>query len=73
MECRVSSEGKEVCGIHTEELYEDYLDGVSIDKIGDTVTEEIKKLSKKQDSSKKQKNVNNYSKVKEDLFIRLFE
>ncbi len=32
MECRVSSEGKEVCGIHTEELYEDYLDGVSIDK-----------------------------------------
>lgn len=25
---------------------EDYLDGVSIDKIGDTVTEEIKKLSK---------------------------
>ena len=30
VECRVSSEGKEVCGIHTEELYEDYLDGVSI-------------------------------------------
>ena len=27
VECRVSSEGKEVCGIHTEELYEDYLDG----------------------------------------------
>ena len=23
VECRVSSEGKEVCGIHTEELYED--------------------------------------------------
>ena len=37
VECRVSSEGKEVCGIHTEELYEDYLDGVSVDKIGDTV------------------------------------
>ena len=41
VECRVSSEGKEVCGIHTEELYEDYLDGVSVDKIGDTVTVEI--------------------------------
>ena len=46
VECRVSSEGKEVCGIHTEELYEDYLDGVSVDKIGDTVTEEIKKQAK---------------------------
>ena len=70
VECRVSSEGKEVCGIHTEELYEDYLDGVSIDKIGDTVTEEIKKLSKA-GFFEKTKNVNNYSKVKEDLFIRL--
>ena len=44
VECRVSSEGKEVCGIHTEELYEDYLDGISIKRIGDTVTNEILKL-----------------------------
>lgn len=49
VECRVSSEGKEVCGIHTEE---------------------IKKLSKA-GFFEKTKNVNNYSKVKEDLFIRL--
>lgn len=70
VECRVSSEGKEVCGIHTEELYEDYLDGVSVDKIGDTVTEEIKKISKA-GFFEKTKNVNNYSKVKGDLFIRL--
>ena len=41
-----------------------------IDKIGDTVTEEIKKLSKA-GFFEKTKNVNNYSKVKEDLFIRL--
>ena len=27
VECNVSPEGKEVCGIHTEELYEDYSDG----------------------------------------------
>ena len=70
VECNVSPEGKEVCGIHAEEVYEDYLDGVSVDKIGDTVTEEIKKLSKA-GFFEKTKNVNNYSKVKGDLFIRL--
>ena len=43
VECNVSPEGKEVCGIHTEELYEDYLDGISIKRIGDTVTDEILK------------------------------
>ena len=32
VECNVSPEGKEVCGIHAEEVYEDYLDGVSVDK-----------------------------------------
>lgn len=70
MECRVSSEGKEVCGIHTEELYEDYLDGISIKRIGDTVTNEILKL-KDARLFKKVQDVNNYSKVKGDLFIRL--
>ena len=34
VECNVSPEGKEVCGIHTEELYEDYLDGISIKRSG---------------------------------------
>lgn len=69
VECRVSSEGKEVCGIHTEELYEDYLDGVSIDKIGDTVTEEIMKL---RDCGffENIQNANDYSQIKGDLFIR---
>ncbi len=70
VECRVSSEGKEVCGIHTEELYEDYLDGISIKRIGDTVTNEILKL-KDARLFKKVQDVNNYSKVKGDLFIRL--
>lgn len=70
VECRVSSEGKEVCGIHTEELYEDYLDGISIKRIGDTVTDEILKL-KDAGFFKKVQDVNNYPKVKGDLFIRL--
>ena len=70
VECNVSPEGKEVCGIHTEELYEDYLDGISIKRIGDTVTDEILKL-KDAGFFKKVQDVNNYPKVKGDLFIRL--
>ena len=66
VECNVSPEGKEVCGIHAEEVYEDYLDGVSVDKIGDTVTEEIKKISKA-GFFEKTKNVNNYSKDRKSV------
>ena len=62
VECNVSPEGKEVCGIHTEELYEDYLDGISIKRIGDTVTDEILKL-KDAGFFKKVQDVNNYPKV----------
>ena len=29
VECHASPAGKEVCGIHTEELFDDYEDGVS--------------------------------------------
>ena len=36
VECSASSAGKEVCGIHTEELFEDYEDGVSLEKIAET-------------------------------------
>ncbi|MFR7899064.1 MAG: hypothetical protein ACLU6Y_03910 [Ruminococcus sp.] len=54
LECRVSSEGKKYVESIRKKLYEDYLDGVSIDKIGDTVTDELK-TNKRRDSSKKQR------------------
>ena len=44
VECNASSVGKEVCGIHTEELFEDYEDGVSLEQIAKTVESEIRKL-----------------------------
>ena len=44
VECNASSAGKEVCGIHTEELFEDYEDGVSLEQIAKTVESEIRKL-----------------------------
>ena len=44
VECHASPVGKEVCGIHTEELFEDYEDGVSLEQIAKTVESEIRKL-----------------------------
>ena len=34
IECRANASGKEVCGIHIEEMYADYQDGITVDKIG---------------------------------------
>ena len=70
VECSVCSAGKEVCGIHTEEMYEDYLEGISLDQIAKTVESEIRKL-KTAGFFEKTKNLNNYEKIKGDLFIRL--
>lgn len=70
VECSASAAGKEVCGIHTEEMYEDYLDGVSLEQIVKTVESEIRKL-KEAGFFEKTKNLNDYEKIKEDLFIRL--
>ena len=41
VEVRASAAGKEVCGIHTEELFEDYEDGVSVETIASTVAGEV--------------------------------
>ena len=68
VECNASSVGKEVCGIHTEELFEDYEDGVSLEQIAKTVESEIRKL-KTAGFFEKTKNLNNYEKIKNDLFI----
>lgn len=70
VECSVSAAGKEVCGIHIEEMYEDYLDGVSLEQIVSIVEGEIRKL-KEAGFFEKTKHLNNYEKVKGDLFIRL--
>lgn len=70
VECNACAAGKEVCGIHTEEMYEDYLDGVSLEQIAKTVESEIRKL-KEVGFFEKTKNLNNYEKIKDDLFIRL--
>lgn len=61
---------KKWCGIHTEELFDDYEDGVSLEKIADTVEKRNPQTEKCRIFDKTQ-NLNNYEKVKNDIFIRL--
>ena len=44
IECRANASGKEVCGIHIEEMYADYQDGITVDKIGNLIKKEIEKI-----------------------------
>ena len=66
VEVRASAAGKEVCGIHTEELFEDYKDGVSVETIANTVAGEVLKL-RAAGFFEKTKNLNDYEKIKRGL------
>ena len=44
IECYASAAGKEVCGVHIEEMYADYQDGITVEKIGSQVKEDIMKM-----------------------------
>lgn len=70
VECNASSAGKEVCGLHTEELFEEYQNGMPLEKIADRIEKEICKL-KNAGFFEKTQNLDNYDKVKKDLFVRL--
>lgn len=70
IECRANASGKEVCGIHIEEMYANYQDGITVEKIGNLIKKEIEKI-KVSGIMEKTKDLNNYQKMKKDLFIRL--
>jgi len=70
IECRANASGKEVCGIHIEEMYADYQDGITVEKIGNLIKKEIEKI-KVSGIMDKTKDLNSYQKMKKDLFIRL--
>lgn len=70
IECSAHGDTREVCGIYTEELYENYKNGTSIEKITRDVIGELDK-AKRGNFFEKTRNLINYEKVKEDLFIRL--
>lgn len=70
VECAAHKEGKEVCGLYSQELYEHYLDGMSMKKIVQDVNRELKRVTQA-GFFKKTQNLSEYSKAKQDLFIRL--
>lgn len=70
VECGVSGNAREVCGLYSKELYEEYLNGISMDSI---VNRSILDLERMDRSGilEKAKDLDDYEKVKSDLFIRL--
>lgn len=70
VECGISENSREICGLYARELYENYLDGEPIEEIaGRTMTE----LNRMSDSGilEKVHDLDDYEKIKSDLFIRL--
>ena len=60
----------EICGIHTKELFREFLNGASFDTILDSTVRDIRQLQG-QNSYEKTKKIWNYETVKGSLFIRL--
>ena len=60
----------EICGIHTKELFREFLNGTSFDTILDSTVRDIRQLQG-QNSYEKTKKIWNYETVKDSLFIRL--
>ena len=60
----------EVCGLHTKELFREFLNGTSFDTILDSTVRDIKQLQR-QNPYEKTKKIWKYETVKDSLFIRL--
>lgn len=66
-----NGDGKEVCGIYTQELYENYyMDGRGLTDILQLVGEELER-AKKTGLMEKTRNLMDYEKIKDSLIIRL--
>lgn len=70
IEYAVHEDGKEVCGIFIQELYENYQAGASMEGLAGQILHELE-LAKKEKYFEKTKNLLDYEKVRQDLFVRL--
>ena len=61
---------KEVCALHTRELYEQYLSGTSLQSLTELVLLEVQKV-KGMGLVEKIQDISDYEKIKSSLFIRL--
>ena len=68
--CAQAEEAREVCGLFLGELYQCFLDGVSLDEILQRILKELEKIATS-GFYEKTRRLADYSLAKEDLFIRL--
>lgn len=61
---------KEICGVHVQELFEDYERGKELNELGTMILTELKKVNHAEFFDKT-KNLTDYEMIKKDLFIRL--
>ena len=68
---QAESNGKtEICALYIRELYESYRNGRTMEEIVDAVIQRIERISRS-GILQKAKDIENYDKIKSDLFIRL--
>ena len=65
-----SEEIMEVCALYVEELYEEYRKGWSMEDIVQEVLERLDVIAKSE-CFRRSRNLENYEKIKDDLFVRL--
>jgi hypothetical protein len=67
--CEENTDGREVCGFRTKELYQDYRQGEDMTTVISRIRSQLARI---QDNGimKKMRDITDYEKVKDDLFIR---
>ena len=65
--CAETDSGKDICGIFVEELYQDYAEGTSMEKIEARVKCDLDRVGNMENT----RYLNDYEKVKEHLFLGL--
>ena len=70
VECGIGEKSREVCGLYVRELYENYLDGETMPEIVRRTMAELDRM-KRSGILEKAHDLDDYEKIKGDLFIRL--
>ena len=65
--CAETDSGKDICGIFVEELYQDYVEGTSMENIEARVKCDLDRVGNMENT----RYLNDYEKVKEHLFLGL--
>lgn len=69
VDCEVNESGSDACAIFINELYEDYLNGVSLENIGALVKRDLNQAKNLENT----RYLNDYEKIKDYLFLGLVD